>query len=44
MVFVTHSLGTVKEFCNRAIWLNNGEIVMDDEPNKVIERYLAEMS
>ena len=43
MVFVTHSLGTVKEFCNRAIWLNNGEIVMDDEPNKVIERYLAEM-
>ena len=29
MVFVTHSLGTVKDFCNRAIWLNNGEIKMD---------------
>lgn len=40
MVFVTHSLGTVKEFCNRAVWLNNGEIVMDDEPDKVIEKYL----
>ncbi len=44
MVFVTHSLGTVKEFCNRAVWLNNGEIVMDDEPNKVIESYLKEIS
>ncbi len=43
MVFVTHSLGTVKEFCNRAVWLSNGEIKMDGEPDGVIERYLEEM-
>ena len=42
MVFVTHSLGTVKDFCNRAIWLSNGEIKMDGEPDGVIEEYLKE--
>ena len=40
MVFVTHSLGTVKDFCNRAIWLNQGEIQMDGEPDPVIDAYL----
>ena len=40
MVFVTHSLGTVKEFCDRAIWLNHGEIKMDGKPEPVIDAYL----
>ena len=40
MVFVTHSLGTVKDFCNRAIWLNQGEIKMDGKPDPVIDAYL----
>ena len=43
MVFVTHSLGTVKEFCNRAVWLSNGEIRMDGKPDDVIEKYLEEI-
>lgn len=43
MVFVTHSLGTVKDFCNRAIWLSNGEIKMDGEPDVVIDKYLEEI-
>ena len=42
MVFVTHSLGTVKDFCNRAIWLNQGFVKMDGEPDEVIEAYLKE--
>lgn len=42
MVFVTHSMNTVKEFCSRAVWLSNGVIKMDDEPDKVIEEYLKE--
>lgn len=42
MVFVTHSLGTVKDFCNRAIWLNQGVIKMDGDPDSVIEEYLKE--
>ena len=43
MVFVTHSLSTVKDFCNRAIWLSNGEIKMDGEPDTVIDKYLEEI-
>ena len=43
MVFVTHSLGTVKDFCNRAIWLKDGEIKMDGNPNEVIDEYLKEI-
>lgn len=43
MVFVTHSLGTVKEFCNRAVWLKDGEIKMDGNPEEVIEKYLEEI-
>jgi len=42
MVFVTHSLGTVKDFCNRAIWLNQGVIKMDGDPDSVIKEYLKE--
>ena len=42
MVFVTHSLATIKKFCNRAVWLNNGVIKMDGEPEKVIKQYLNE--
>ncbi len=43
MVFVTHSLGTVKEFCNRAVWLSNGEIRIDGKPDEVIDKYLEEI-
>ena len=40
MVFVTHSMATVKEFCSRAVWLYNGEVKVDGSPDEVIEQYL----
>ena len=42
MVFVTHSMGTVNQFCSRAVWLNNGEIKMDGDPEVVTKEYLKE--
>lgn len=42
MVFVTHSLGSAKELCDRSVWLSNGKIKMDGETNTVIEKYLEE--
>jgi len=42
MVFVTHSLGSARELCDRAIWLCNGEIKMDGNTNEVIDKYLEE--
>lgn len=40
MVFVTHSMGQVKELCNRAVWLSNGKIKMDGNPDEVVEAYI----
>ena len=40
IVIVSHSLNSVKKLCNRAIWLNKGEICMDGDTSKVIEEYL----
>lgn len=42
MVFVTHSLDSVRQLCNRAVWLHNGEIKSDGEPETVIQEYLKE--
>lgn len=42
MVFVTHSLDSAKELCDRAVWLSNGTLKLDGETNKVIEEYIKE--
>lgn len=40
MVFVTHDFALVRKFCNKAVYLDNGEIKFQGEPEKVIELYL----
>ena len=42
IVIVSHSLGSIRKLCNRAIWINNGEVAMDGEDSKVIDAYLKE--
>ena len=42
MVFVSHSIGQVKSFCDRALWLYNGVKKMDGDTDTVIEEYLKE--
>ena len=42
IVFVTHSMESVKRFCTRAIWLHQGHVKMDGEVEEVIEQYLIE--
>lgn len=36
---VSHSPAMLYQFCQRAIWLDHGEIVMDDEIRKVLAAY-----
>lgn len=36
---VTHSLGTVRETCGRAIWLEKGEMEADGDPSEVVSAY-----
>ncbi len=42
IVFVTHTLGSVKRFCTRAVWLHNGVIKKDGQVKEVIEEYVKE--
>ena len=39
VVMVTHNLGEVRSTCSRAIWLNQGRILLDGEPDDVIAAY-----
>lgn len=40
IVIVTHNLDVVKDLCNRAVWIYEGEVKMDAKPKKVVDEYL----
>lgn len=40
MIFVTHSMESIKKLCDRAIWLNDGKIQMDGNVDEVISKYV----
>lgn len=39
ILFVSHSVGQMEDFCDRVMWLNNGKIVGIDEPRLVVAPY-----
>lgn len=39
LVLVSHDMQTISRICNRAIYLQDGNIVADGEPQKVIKEY-----
>ncbi|MFE4105226.1 ABC transporter ATP-binding protein [Almyronema epifaneia] len=39
ILFVSHSISTVRNFCDRAIWIKSGEIAADGECSVVCESY-----
>lgn len=41
IIFVTHDSGTVVRFCDRAIWLEHGEVQSMGQARHVCEAYLA---
>ena len=40
IVIVTHDMRMVKSFCDRAIWLYQGEVRMDGNVNEVLDEYI----
>ena len=40
MVFVTHSMESVKNLCDRAVWLYDGKVRMDGNTDEVVKEYL----
>lgn len=43
IIFVSHSLPAIRNFCTRAIWLQNGKIIMDGDTVEVAEKYKESM-
>ena len=40
MVFVTHSMESVKKLCDRTVWLCDGKIKLDGNTTEVVEEYV----
>jgi len=43
IVLVTHDLGSVRNFCDRAIWLEHGEISGQGDPATLVDEYTETM-
>lgn len=39
IVIVTHNMGSVKKFCDRAVWLYQGKVKMDGNVDEVLSEY-----
>lgn len=44
LVFVTHQLDQVRNLCDRALWIDHGEIQSIGDPVRVVDEYLQEVS
>jgi ABC-type polysaccharide/polyol phosphate transport system ATPase subunit len=43
IVYVSHSMKSIKEFCDRAIWLEHGRIASHGRASNVIKKYRASL-
>ncbi len=43
IVLVTHDLGAIVKFCNRALLLDRGRLIEDGAPDRVVQKYRALM-
>jgi ABC-type polysaccharide/polyol phosphate transport system ATPase subunit len=44
LVLVTHDLGAVHQFCDRAMWLERGAIRQEGDPRNVVRAYIREVN
>jgi teichoic acid transport system ATP-binding protein len=40
MFLVSHGLGSIKEMCNEAMWLDRGKLMMRGDPAEVVKAYM----
>jgi ABC-type polysaccharide/polyol phosphate transport system ATPase subunit len=39
VLFVSHELWMVEKYCDRVIWMSNGEIIKEGKPREIIKEY-----
>jgi ABC-type polysaccharide/polyol phosphate transport system ATPase subunit len=44
LILVTHDLGAIASFCDRAIWLDEGRVRGEGTPEAITRRYVAEVT
>lgn len=44
ILFVTHDILMIQNYCNRALWISDGKLVADGSPEEVCKHYMAEMA
>ena len=43
MLLVSHALGTIKDMCNDAIWLDHGRLMRRGDPTEIVAAYLKHL-
>jgi ABC-type polysaccharide/polyol phosphate transport system ATPase subunit len=43
IIFVSHNIHQVQDFCDRVIYLKNGKVLLDDATAKVVQQYSLDM-
>ncbi|MBK8196754.1 MAG: ABC transporter ATP-binding protein [Acidobacteria bacterium] len=41
VVLVSHDMATIRRVCSRCIWLDNGRVLADGDPDRVTEQYIS---
>ena len=44
ILLVTHGLGTVQQFCDEAMWLDEGKVKGQGDPRRVVHMYLSDVA
>ena len=44
LLFVSHTMATVRQLCDHAIWLNKGDVVMQGEAEGVCNAYMESLN
>ena len=44
ILLVTHGLGTVQQFCDGAVWLDEGRVKGQGDPRRVVHMYLSDVA
>jgi lipopolysaccharide transport system ATP-binding protein len=40
VIFVSHNMGSLQQLCNKAVWLERGEVKLVDKASVIIENYI----
>ncbi len=44
VIFVSHSMESIRSICNKCIWLSEGRVVASGDTDKVVEKYIESSS